>query len=564
MPSSPSRHRSWHRLLRIGDCRLLVLVYAHEKGRSCSSRATAQSPQRKVLNFSGSFRRNPSQSFKLVQVGVQGPAHQFSLPRRECLHALPRLIESAARFRELREAHHQDHRHQRKNESGEGGNSEQALMLVPNLSNQEQHHERDRRRKGGVFSVDELDGLFVHAVYANTMRNLDFALLPEEPPVTTWRRADLAEEWQKLRAELPSPAVVAIDGRSASGKTTLAGKLPGAVVVGTDDLAWNEPLFEWSHLLREGILEPFYQGLPVDFTPPAWARHGRAGSIKVPAGTPLLVLEGVGSADADVDAVIWVQSDRDEAARRGIERDLASGENGNAEETQAFWDTWDEAERAHLAQDRPWERARLIVAGTAAETYVTDGPVRNIPWSNGKWTHPPAHVEESDGDLLVTAVEGSDAWRVTSYGFIHETEHALLAPFDGAVEVEFTAAFSQQFDQAGIFVRVSDERWIKAGVEFADGACQLGAVVTDGMSDWSLAPVPEWTGKRILIRISHSGDALILRARAEGEEFRLVRVIPFPPELVAEAGPFVNAPSRAGLTVPIHAWRCGAPDVSLH
>lgn len=190
----------------------------------------------------------------------------------------------------------------------------------------------------------------------------------------------------------------------------------------------------------------------------------------------------------------------------------------------------------------------------------------DIPWSAGRWTHPPVRVEERGGDLLVTAAEGSDAWRLTSYGFVHDSEHALLVPFenDSAVEVEFTAAFGAQFDQAGVFVRASDERWIKAGVEFADGSPQLGAVVTDGRSDWSLAPVPDWAGERILIRLSRSGDAITIRARAAGGELRLVRVIPFPPELPAEAGPFVNAPTRAGLTVPLHTWRTTPPDGSLH
>ncbi|MFK4638089.1 hypothetical protein ABIA52_000978 [Paenarthrobacter histidinolovorans] len=115
-----------------------------------------------------------------------------------------------------------------------------------------------------------------------------------------------------------------------------------------------------------------------------------------------------------------------------------------------------------------------------------------LAWSCGEWTTRPAAVVEHGTDLLVTAAEGSDAWRVTSYGFVHDTEHALLAPLplDSAMEVEFTAAFSQQFDQAGIFVRVSADHWVKAGVEFADGAAQLGAVVTDRFSDWSLAPGP--------------------------------------------------------------------------
>lgn len=199
-----------------------------------------------------------------------------------------------------------------------------------------------------------------------------------------------------------------------------------------------------------------------------------------------------------------------------------------------------------------------------------------ISWTAGHWTTEPAHVDERGGDLHVTAVEGSDAWRVTSYGFVHDTEHALLAPFpqETAMEVEFTAAFSEQFDQAGIFVRASDQHWVKAGVEYADGACQLGAVVTDGVSDWSLAPVSDWVGKRLRVRVSRSGNALTVRAGvvdgADGAgatgaaELQLVRVIPLDPELEVEAGPLVCAPTRPGLTVPFHSWQLVEPDASLH
>ena len=189
-----------------------------------------------------------------------------------------------------------------------------------------------------------------------------------------------------------------------------------------------------------------------------------------------------------------------------------------------------------------------------------------IAWSTGRWTHSPAASVERDDDLLVTAVQGSDAWRVTSYGFVHDSEHALLAPFpDGtAVEVDFTAAFAEQFDQAGVFIRVSAERWIKAGVEFADGRCQVGAVVTDRMSDWSLAPVPDWAGRRITVRASRVGTAITVRAGRGGEELQLVRVVPFATGLVAEAGPLICAPTRAGLQIPFHRWRLTDPDGGLH
>lgn len=191
---------------------------------------------------------------------------------------------------------------------------------------------------------------------------------------------------------------------------------------------------------------------------------------------------------------------------------------------------------------------------------------RSLAWSAGTWTHPPAAVEERGDDLHVRAVEGSDAWRHTSYGFVHDSEHALLARFEPgtAVEVEFTAAFSEQFDQAGVFVRASAERWVKAGVEFADGVPQLGAVVTDGSSDWSVAPVPDWAGERVRVRASWDRGALTIRAARAGEPYRLVRVLPFEARLAASAGPMVCSPTRAGLVVAFHDWAVTAADPALH
>jgi hypothetical protein len=69
---------------------------------------------------------------------------------------------------------------------------------------------------------------------------------------------------EQLVAELsallpPGPGrvgVVAVDGHSASGKTTLAERLaaalPLAAVPHTDDLAWHHSVFDWRELLAEG------------------------------------------------------------------------------------------------------------------------------------------------------------------------------------------------------------------------------------------------------------------------------------------------------------------------
>lgn len=189
-----------------------------------------------------------------------------------------------------------------------------------------------------------------------------------------------------------------------------------------------------------------------------------------------------------------------------------------------------------------------------------------IDWASGSWTTPPVRVNIAEDGLRVTAMKESDAWRITSYGFVHDTEHALLAPLeqDMAVEVSFVLDFSAQFDQAGIFVKVDDMTWIKTGVERSDGEDSLGAVVTRGLSDWSLSPVLGWHGRLVTMRASRSGDALTVRARVDHEPWRLVRVAPLDPDVLVSAGPFCCAPLSEDLTVHFTAWRTGPADTSLH
>lgn len=192
-------------------------------------------------------------------------------------------------------------------------------------------------------------------------------------------------------------------------------------------------------------------------------------------------------------------------------------------------------------------------------------PAERIDWSEGNWTHAPASIT-GDERLVATAAEGSDAWRTTAYGFVHDTEHALLAPLavGEAMEVTFAAPWDGEFDQAGLFVRQDDEHWMKSGVEFADGHLGLGAVVTAIRSDWSVGWVDEWIGTEITVRISRWPDALIVRARSGQDPWRLVRVAPFSEDAEVSAGPFLAAPTRSGLTVTFSNWTRSAADAALH
>ena len=74
-------------------------------------------------------------------------------------------------------------------------------------------------------------------------------LAPEEPEAGPWRAELLSTLVATITRREPGhavpsrPVVLAVDGRSNSGKTTLAGRIvpavPGAVAIHTDDIAWR-------------------------------------------------------------------------------------------------------------------------------------------------------------------------------------------------------------------------------------------------------------------------------------------------------------------------------------
>jgi hypothetical protein len=129
-------------------------------------------------------------------------------------------------------------------------------------------------------------------------------LSPDEPEAGWWH-AELVTDVAAVLLELGQargaghrPVVLAVDGRSSSGKTTLAARLrdavAGSAVVHTDDIAWWHSRFGWADLLIDGVLIPVRAGQPVSFRSPRWDERQREGAIAVPAGCPLLIIEGVG------------------------------------------------------------------------------------------------------------------------------------------------------------------------------------------------------------------------------------------------------------------------------
>lgn len=210
---------------------------------------------------------------------------------------------------------------------------------------------------------------------------------PDEPEAGPWRAVSPDELRSVLQRFLEGVRVplVLVDGRSGSGKSTFAERaaaLLGAAVVHTDDIAWHLHPIDWESALDSGVLRPWRSGEAVSFRPPGWVRKGRPGAVDVPAGVPLVV-EGVGAARsslaAQAELVVWVQSDRDLARERALVRDVAEGRTPS--EAAAFWDEWMRSEAPFLAAERPWERAHLVVNGTASggQVVLAPGPLGGEP-----------------------------------------------------------------------------------------------------------------------------------------------------------------------------------------
>ena len=203
-------------------------------------------------------------------------------------------------------------------------------------------------------------------------------LYPEEPAAGPWTVKPLAEVVATLVGAGSSgrPALLAIDGRSSSGKTTLASRIcetvDGTFVVHTDDIAWRYSVFGWDELLVTGVLVPARRGEDVVYRPPAWDIHGRRGAIESPAAARLLIVEGVGAGRqqlaAYLDATIWVQADLDQTLARDRQR-MAAGEI--SADTYADWMA---QERPFQAEQETWSRAQLAVCGSASPAQ-SDGHV---------------------------------------------------------------------------------------------------------------------------------------------------------------------------------------------
>lgn len=161
--------------------------------------------------------------------------------------------------------------------------------------------------------------------------------------------------------------LVVVDGPAGSGKTTLAGRLAGALrysaVVHMDDLyeGWSGLGGDVWDRLRRQVLEPLAAGRPARYQLYDWAAGRFDGWVDL-AVPKVLVVEGVGAAARPVEPWVslrvWVEVTPELRVARGIARD--------GETLRAEWERWVQQEQVHFAADGTRDRADVLVSGSGA------------------------------------------------------------------------------------------------------------------------------------------------------------------------------------------------------
>lgn len=138
--------------------------------------------------------------------------------------------------------------------------------------------------------------------------------------------------------------IVAIDGRSGSGKTTVASeivsKVPNSMVIHTDEFDLYQGASSIDRLIKEVII------------PQKTSQ----------SSSNLLILEGIFSHDAKLQQYlnykIWVDIDRDVGFKRGLARDIALNGHDNREKWLKYWLP---LEDKYIAEQNPQTEADVVI-----------------------------------------------------------------------------------------------------------------------------------------------------------------------------------------------------------
>ncbi len=177
-----------------------------------------------------------------------------------------------------------------------------------------------------------------------------------------------------------------------------------------------------------------------------------------------------------------------------------------------------------------------------------------------EWLNEPAQWTLNEDRLHVTTDGKTDFCRRTHYGFIRDSGYCFGTRTNGdfSAQVHIRGGFESLYDQAGLMARIDERNWVKAGVEFTDGALLMSSVLTVEQSDWAVgSSITAREG--FWLRATVAKGVLKLQFSTDGKTWPLLRLAPFPVADSYFVGPMCCTPERAGLTVEFSDFEARPP-----
>jgi regulation of enolase protein 1 (concanavalin A-like superfamily) len=167
-------------------------------------------------------------------------------------------------------------------------------------------------------------------------------------------------------------------------------------------------------------------------------------------------------------------------------------------------------------------------------------------WERFRWLNEPSEWSVEDRRLTLRANPHSDFWRHTETGHVQHDGNVFGrdCPGDFVIETVLDGDLAAAYDQLGVVAIQSEEVWLKASVEL-DETLWLGAVKTDGTSDWSREPLASLP---VTIRLDRVGATFKFFVRENGS-WRMCRLFTLDGPLLV--GPYACAPSGEGFRARI-------------
>ena len=184
-----------------------------------------------------------------------------------------------------------------------------------------------------------------------------------------------------------------------------------------------------------------------------------------------------------------------------------------------------------------------------------------------KWFCMPTKWTLENESLVIYPEAKTDFWQRTHYGFQNDNGHFLYAEMEGDFILTTKVHFSptNQYDQAGLIIRLSPDFWIKTSIEFEpETPNRLGAVVTrHGYSDWSTQDIAN-NIRDYQLRIRREGDDYIIQYRPSDQaSWTQIRMAHLENEKQApvQCGLYACSPIEAGFKTQFEYLKLEVPPI---